>query len=93
MGFDVLFALLFSAGALLWTIYRDKSGDTDDLMDRVTSLESTVSGHTSDIARLNTGQSELESTIRNIQSQIHQMDLKIERILTILEQQEKEKGR
>lgn len=93
MGFDVVFALLFSAGALLWTIYRDKSGDTDDLMDRVTSLESTVSGHTSDIARLNAEQSELEGTIRNIQSQIHQMDLKIERILTILEQQEKEKGR
>lgn len=93
MGFDVVFALLFSAGALLWTIYRDKSGDTDDLLNRVTSLESTISGHTSDIARLNAGHSELESTIRNIQSQIHQMDLKIERILTILEQQEKEKGR
>ncbi|MCV3770310.1 hypothetical protein [Enterobacter sp. RD4-1-1] len=93
MGFDVVLALLFSAGALLWTIYRDKSDDTDDLIDRVISLESTVSGHTGDIARLKAEQSELEGTIRNNQSQIHQMDLKIERILTILEQQEKEKGR
>ncbi|HDV6228931.1 hypothetical protein [Enterobacter bugandensis] len=93
MGFDVVFALLFSAGALLWTIYRDKSGDTDDLIDRVTSLESTVSGHTTDIARLNVDHEDLEATIRVIQKQIHQLDLKIERIIVILEQQEKEKGR
>ncbi|MBE3479686.1 hypothetical protein, partial [Enterobacter cloacae complex sp. P13B] len=77
----------------LWTIYRDKSEDTDDLMDRVTSLESTVSGHTTDIARLNVDHEDLEATTRVIQNQIHQLDLKIERIITILEQQEKEKGR
>ncbi|MFZ4220169.1 hypothetical protein ACEV6Q_20230 [Enterobacter ludwigii] len=93
MGFDVLAALLFSAGALLWTIYRDKSGDTDDLIDRVTSLESTVTGLTTDIARLNVDHEDLEATTRVIQNQIHQLDLKIERIITILEQQEKEKGR
>ncbi|WP_049125326.1 hypothetical protein [Enterobacter hormaechei] len=89
MGIEVIFALLFSAGALLWTIYRDKSGDTDDLIDKVTSLESIVSGHTSDIARLNVDHEDLEANMRAIQNQIHQLDLKIVRIITILEQQEK----
>ncbi|CAM6603800.1 hypothetical protein ACRFZU_000525 [Escherichia coli] len=89
MGIEVIFALLFSAGALLWTIYRDKSGDTDDLIDKVTSLESIVSGHTTDIARLNVDHEDLEANMRAIQNQIHQLDLKIVRIITILEQQEK----
>ncbi|EOM8996391.1 hypothetical protein ACNCWV_002072 [Escherichia coli] len=93
MGFDVLFALLFSAGALFWTIYRDKSEDTNDLIDRVSILESTVSGHTTDIARIESNHDDLEGTTRKIQDQIHQLDLKIERIIVILEQQEKEKGR
>ncbi|HAW1366270.1 hypothetical protein Q0T90_18360 [Escherichia coli D10:H20] len=93
MGFDVIFALLFSAGALFWTIYRDKSEDTNDLIDRVSILESTVSGHATDIARIESNHDDLEGTTRKIQDQIHQLDLKIERIIVILEQQEKEKGR
>lgn len=92
MGFEVIMALVFSGAALLYTIYRDKSSDNINLLDRLSELESLVMGHTTDIARLNADQTELEDTIRNLQNQIHKLDLKIERILTILEQNAKEKG-
>lgn len=89
MGFESLIAILLSAAALLWTIFRDKSNDNDELQARITTLESKVGAHAGAINRLEKGQDELEKSMASLQEQIHKLDLKIERILTILEKNEK----
>jgi len=85
MGLESIIALIISGVALIWTIFRDKSGDNDELIIRLTDLETRVSTQEISISRLEKGHDELEDTIRKIQDQIHKLDLKIERILTILE--------
>lgn len=85
MEWNNLIAVLFAGAGFLWSIFRDKTKDMEELENRLTILEVTVSTHSTEIGRLEKSQGELEVTIKNIQDQIHKLDLKIERILTILE--------
>ncbi|NIG74187.1 hypothetical protein F3J34_11320 [Klebsiella sp. Ap-873] len=78
-------ACVIATLAMLWAIYRDRSSDNSELIERIHDLETNVSGHSSKLDRLEQETDELETTIRNLEKQIHQMDLKIERILVILE--------
>lgn len=87
MGIIEWLAVAIALGSLLWTIFRDRGDDMDEVIDRIVKLESTTSIHTSDISRLEKKQGEFSETVEKLQSQIHQLDLKIERILTILEGQ------
>ncbi|EMN5860212.1 hypothetical protein RJ495_005107 [Pluralibacter gergoviae] len=89
MGFIEILTVGISLAALLWSIYRDRSDDMDEVIDRIVKLESTSTIHTSDITRLEKKQDEFSETVEKLQAQIHQLDLKIERILTILEGQNK----
>lgn len=86
MGIETL-AIIIAGVGFLWTVFRDKSQDVDDINERITVLESKVETHSTEISRLEKGQDELEDSLRSLQDQIHKMDLKIERILTILEKQ------
>lgn len=85
MEWGYILTIIISGVGLLWTIYRDNTSDMEKLENRLTALESTVNGNVSAIDRLVEDHDELEGTIRNLQDKIHKMDLKIERILTILE--------
>lgn len=85
MEWGYILTIIISGVGLLWTIYRDNTSDMEKLENRLTVLESTVNGNVSAIDRLVEDHDELEGTIRNLQDKIHKMDLKIERILTILE--------
>lgn len=85
MGIDNLIAIVLSGVAVIWTIFRDKSGDDEVIKSRLTILESKVENHSTEISRLDKKQEEMDDSISKLQDQIHKLDLKIERILTILE--------
>ncbi|MFS7195477.1 hypothetical protein AB6866_04820 [Rahnella inusitata] len=85
MDTGVAIALIIAGITFLWTLYRDKSGDTEELMSRVGDLETKVLIFESTIDRLATEQDEMKKSLKSLEDQIHQLDLKIERILTILE--------
>lgn len=70
---------------LMWAIFRDRTSDTNDLLDRMSDVEKTLALHDSAIDRLQEEQDEMKTSLKNLEVQIHQLDLKIERILTILE--------
>ncbi|WP_421670301.1 hypothetical protein [Rahnella sp. EDr1-12] len=78
-------AVLFAGGALFWGIFRDKSGDNKELTGRVSTLESKVLLQQSTLDRLEEEQDEMKKALKSLEDQIHSLDLKIERILTILE--------
>ncbi|AUK16567.1 hypothetical protein AB687_000481 [Escherichia coli] len=85
MDFGTIVALVIAGLGFLYTIFRDSSSDTEDLLTRVSQIEAKIQLHSSSIDRLETEQDEMKKTLRNLEDQIHQLDLKIERILTILE--------
>lgn len=80
-----MISAIFAGGALLWAIFRDKGGDNKELTDRVSTLESKILVQESTLSRLEEEQDEMKETLKSLGTQIHQLDLKIERILTILE--------
>lgn len=88
LAWDVILALLISGLALWYTIYRDRSSDINELEARVSEMEKQSALQRTAIDRLEKNQSELDEVVRGIQSQIHSMDVKLEKMLTILEQQE-----
>ncbi|MHB9326463.1 hypothetical protein ACP3S7_02870 [Phytobacter ursingii] len=85
MDFGTIAACIVAVCTLLWTIYRDNSTDTNDLLDRMGSVETKIALQESSIIRLSNEQDEMKKSLKNLEDQIHQLDLKIERILTILE--------
>ena len=85
MGMDNIFAILIAAAGFLWTLFRDKSTDVQELYERIARLESSVDTLGTEFSRLEKQQGELEKTLDALQNQIHKLDLKIERIITILE--------
>lgn len=80
-----IIALAVSVLGFLWTVYRDKSGDNSQLIDRITKVENKVILAESSIDRLETEQDEMKKTLKSLELQINQLNLKVERILTILE--------
>jgi len=85
MEWNSLIAMIIAAGSFIWTLFRDKTGDVQELYERITRLESSVSTLGTEFSRLEKQQGELEKTLDVLQTQIHKLDLKIERIITILE--------
>ena len=71
MGFENLIAIVIAGAGLLWTMFRDKSKDVDDILERISSLEGKIENHASDISRLEKGQDELEDSLQSLQDQIH----------------------
>ncbi|EOU9592073.1 hypothetical protein ACOJEA_004773 [Klebsiella aerogenes] len=93
IGWDAILALVFSGIALWWNIHRDRSSDMDELMERVSVVERKVAIYETAIERLEKNQSELSEAVKGLQIQIHNIDVKLEKILTCLEQQEKYRDR
>jgi len=86
MDIGTLFALVISGLGVLYSIFRDNTKDTTDLLSRVSYLETTIAVQDSNITRLSDEQDQMKATLRNLEIQIHELDIKLERIITILEQ-------
>ncbi|WP_312229004.1 hypothetical protein [Pseudescherichia sp.] len=85
MEIGSIIALTVSVLGFFWTIYRDKSGDNSTVLERITKIETKVLLTESNISRLEAEQDEMKKTLKSLEAQINQMNLKVERILTILE--------
>lgn len=81
-----IIALVISGLGVLYTIFRDNTKDTNDLLSRVSEIETTIAVQDSNITRLSDEQDKMKETLRNLEIQIHELDIKLERIITILEQ-------
>lgn len=86
MGMGTILALVISGLVLIYTISRDNTKDTNDLLSRVSDIETTIAVQDSNITRLSDEQDKMKETLRNLEIQIHELDIKLERIITILEQ-------
>lgn len=86
MDIGTLLALVISGLGVLYSIFRDNTKDTIDLLSRVSYLETTIAVQDSNITRLSDEQDKMKETLRNLEIQIHELDIKLERIITILEQ-------
>ncbi|BBS36362.1 MULTISPECIES: hypothetical protein [Enterobacteriaceae] len=86
MGMGTILALVISGLVLIYTIFRDNTKDTTDLLSRVSDIETTIAVQDSNITRLSDEQDKMKETLRNLEIQIHELDIKLERIITILEQ-------
>ena len=86
MDIGTLLALVISGVGVLYSIFRDNTKDTTDLLSRVSYLETTIAVQDSNITRLSDEQDKMKETLRNLEIQIHELDIKLERIITILEQ-------
>ncbi|EPJ5332975.1 hypothetical protein H9Q89_18445 [Enterobacter cloacae] len=86
MGMGTILALVISGLGVIYTIFRDNTKDTNDLLSRVSDLETTIAVQDSNITRLSDEQDKMKETLRNLEIQIHELDIKLERIITILEQ-------
>lgn len=81
-----ILALIVSGLGVIYSIFRDNTKDTTDLLSRVSNLETTIAVQDSNILRLSDEQDKMKETLRNLEIQIHELDIKLERIITILEQ-------
>lgn len=86
MDIGTLLALVISGLGVLYSIFRDNTKDTTDLLSRVSYLETTIAVQDSNITHLSDEQDKMKETLRNLEIQIHELDIKLERIITILEQ-------
>ncbi|WP_405125432.1 hypothetical protein ACI51W_00110 (plasmid) [Pseudomonas marginalis] len=86
MGMGTILALVISGLVLIYTIFRDNTKDTNDLLSRVSDIETTIAVQDNNITRLSDEQDKMKETLRNLEIQIHELDIKLERIITILEQ-------
>jgi len=85
MDIGSILAITISLFVFLYTVFRDNSKDTADLLNRVSQIERKVAVQEISITSMGDEVSNLRSTLRNLEVQMHEIDLKVERILTILE--------
>lgn len=85
MDLYTIAACIIAFATLLWTIYRDNSTDTNELLERMSDVEKEIALQQNAITCMKAEQDEMKKTLKNLEDQIHQLDLKIERILTILQ--------
>lgn len=88
MDIGTILALVISGCVFLYTIFRDNTKDTDDLLSRVSEIETKQAVQESSITRIETDQDKMRDSLSKLEAQIHDLDVKIEKIITILEQKQ-----
>ena len=78
-------SLIVAVLVLLWTVYRDSSSDNTVLESRINGVETKVVLMEQSLVALEQEQDQMKSTLKNLENGLHELDLKIERILTILD--------
>lgn len=86
MGIDLAtVAIVFSILSVLWTIFRDRKIDADDLNRRIGNIESEYKVLNSTVKILTDEQEKTKTTLKNLETSINSLNIKMERVLTILE--------
>ena len=85
MDIIALLALIVSGAVFLYTIFKDSSDQNEELIERISTIETTIAVQESDISRIQSEQDKLKESIKNLEDGIHRLDIKIEKILTILD--------
>lgn len=88
MDIGTILALVISGCVFLYTIFRDNTKDTDDLLSRVSEMETKQAVQEASISRIETDQDKMRDSLSKLEAQIHDLDVKIEKIITILEQKQ-----
>ena len=60
MGMGTILALVISGLVLIYTIFRDNTKDTNDLLSRVSDIETTIAVQDSNITRLSDEQDKMK---------------------------------
>ncbi|END2348452.1 hypothetical protein ABKP49_000964 [Escherichia coli] len=88
MDIGTILALVISGCVFLYTIFRDNTKDTDDLLCRVSDIETKQAVQEASISRIESDQDKMRDSLSKLEAQIHDLDVKIEKIITILEQKQ-----
>lgn len=88
MDIGTILALVISGSVFLYSIFRDNTKDTDELLTRVSDIETKQAVQESSILRIETDQDKMRDSLTKLEAQIHDLDVKIEKIITILEQKQ-----
>lgn len=89
MEIGSILALVISGCVFLYSIFRDNTKDTNDLLSRVSNIETKQAVQESSIERIESDQDQMRDSLRKLENQIHDLDVKIEKIITILERSDK----
>lgn len=85
MDITAILALVVSGLVFLYTIFKDNSKEQNELKERVSDLSTAITVHETLIDRLDKEQIGLQKRMEILESQIHEVNRKLERVLTILE--------
>lgn len=88
MEIGTILALVISGCVFLYTVFRDNTKDTDDLLARVATIETTIAVQDSSITRIEADQDKMRDVLSKLETQIHDLDVKIEKLITILQQKQ-----
>lgn len=88
MDIGTILALLLSGCVFLYTVFRDNTKETDDLLARVAKLETTIAVQNISITKIEADQDKMRDVLSKLETQIHDLDVKIEKLITILQQRQ-----
>ena len=83
---------IVSALVLCWTVYRDFTSDSDELDARISTVETKVALMDQSLTSLEQEQDQMKKTLKNLEDSVHMLDIKIERVITMLETLKNKRG-
>lgn len=86
MELGTILALIISGCVFFYSIFRDNTKDTESLLCRVSDLETKQAVQESNILRIETDLDKMRDSLTKLEAQIHDLDVKIEKIITLLQQ-------
>lgn len=85
-------SLIVSALVLCLTVYRDFTSDSDELDARISTVETKVALMDQSLTSLEQEQDQMKKTLKNLEDSVHMLDIKIERVITMLETLKNKRG-
>ena len=77
---------------MCWTVYRDFTSDSDELDARISTVETKVALMDQSLTSLEQEQDQMKKTLKNLEDSVHMLDIKIERVITMLETLKNKRG-
>ena len=77
---------------MCWTVYRDFISDSDELDARISTVETKVALMDQSLTSLEQEQDQMKKTLKNLEDSVHMLDIKIERVITMLETLKNKRG-
>lgn len=77
---------------MCWTVYRDFTSDSDELDARISTVETRVALMDQSLTSLEQEQDQMKKTLKNLEDSVHMLDIKIERVITMLKTLKNKRG-